>query len=119
MDTTDSILPYNHRPGTDLISKLVLTDTQVIIALSKALVPEAAEGNYVSAPMEFITNKKCDVLYAPHDPLSSFPLVLVEVQNQADNNFLACAIQYCTLTFERYNRLPIIVIFGIANVRCF
>ncbi|OAD80929.1 hypothetical protein PHYBLDRAFT_61974 [Phycomyces blakesleeanus NRRL 1555(-)] len=28
-DTTDSILPYNHRPRTDLINKLVLTDTQI------------------------------------------------------------------------------------------
>ena len=73
-----TILPYNHRPGTDLISKLVLTDTQVIIALLKALVPEAAEDSYVLVPTEFITGKKYDVLYAPSNPLSSFPPILVE-----------------------------------------
>ncbi|KAI7871955.1 uncharacterized protein EV154DRAFT_556542 [Mucor mucedo] len=59
--------------------------------------------------------KKCEVLYAPSNPLSSFPPILVEVQNKVDEKFLTRAIQYCTLTFERYNRLPIIVIFGIAN----
>lgn len=47
--------------------------------------------------------------------MSSFPSVLVEVQNQADDKFLARAIQYCTLTYERYNRLSIIVIFGIGS----
>ncbi|KAG1054441.1 hypothetical protein G6F43_003553 [Rhizopus delemar] len=114
-DTTDNILPYNHRPGTDLISKLVLNDTQVMNVLSKALVPEAAEDSYASAPTEFITGRKCDVLYAPRDPLSSFPPILVEVQNKADEKFLTRAIQYCTLTFERYNRLPILVILGVAN----
>lgn len=81
--------------------------------------PEAAEDSYVSVPTEFITGKKCDVLYAPSNPLSSFPPILVEVQNKVDEKFLTRAIQYCTLTFERYNRLPIIVIFGTANATVF
>lgn len=55
---TDRVFPYYHWPGTDLISKLVLTDKQVINMLSKALVPEMAEDSYVSAPTEFITGKK-------------------------------------------------------------
>ncbi|KAI8082497.1 uncharacterized protein B0P05DRAFT_468148, partial [Gilbertella persicaria] len=59
--------------------------------------------SYVSVPIEFINGKKCDVLYAPSNPLSSFPPILVEVQNKVDGKFLTRAIQYCTLTFERYN----------------
>lgn len=51
--------------------------------------------------------------------MSSFPPILVEVQNKVDEKFLTCAIQCCTLTFERHNRLPIIVIFGIANATVF
>ncbi|ORE22222.1 hypothetical protein BCV71DRAFT_172325, partial [Rhizopus microsporus] len=43
------------------------------------------------------------------------PAVLVEVQNQADDKFLTSSIQYCTLTYERHNKLPILVIFGIAS----
>lgn len=45
--------------------------------------------------------------------------VLVEVQNQVDDKFLTRAIQYYTLTYERYNRLPIIVIFGITSATVF
>ncbi|KAI9483767.1 MAG: hypothetical protein EXX96DRAFT_616733 [Benjaminiella poitrasii] len=52
-------------------------------------------------------------------PSVRFPPILVEVQNKVDEKFLTRAIQYCTLTFERYNRLPIIVIFGIANATVF
>ncbi|KAG1141402.1 hypothetical protein G6F37_006930 [Rhizopus arrhizus] len=67
-DDTDRVLPYNHRPGTDLISKLVLTDKQVINMLLKALVPEAAEDNYVSAPTEFITKKNAMFSMLPAIP---------------------------------------------------
>lgn len=69
LDIIDSDFPYNHRPGTNLISKLILTDTQVIIALLKTLVPEAAKDSYASVPTEFITGGKCNVLYAPPNPL--------------------------------------------------
>ena len=43
----------------------------------------------------------------------------MKVQNKVDEKFLTRTIQYCTLTFERYNRLPIIVIFGITNATVF
>ncbi|KAL4211507.1 hypothetical protein AB4K20DRAFT_1976633 [Rhizopus microsporus] len=95
---TDRVFPYYHWPGTDLISKLVLTDKQVINMLSKALVPEMAEDSY--------EKKKCDVLYTPCDPL-------------IDDIFLTHDIQYCTFTYERHNRLPIIVIFGITSAKVF
>ncbi|KAG1043524.1 hypothetical protein G6F43_011634 [Rhizopus delemar] len=115
-DDNDRLLPYHHRPGTDVISKLILTDKQVINVLSNVLVPEAAEDSYFPASTEFITGKKCDVLYAPRDPLSSFLPILIEIQNQVDDKFLTRAIHYCTLIYNRYNKLPIIVVFGIANV---
>ncbi|KAI7906750.1 uncharacterized protein BX663DRAFT_534801 [Cokeromyces recurvatus] len=76
---------------------------EVINALSNILVPEAANDSYFSAPTELITEKKCDILYAPHDPL-------------IDDKFLTRAIHYCTLVYNRYNRLPIILVFGVASV---
>lgn len=88
----------------------------MINVLSNILVPEAAEDSYFPASTEFITGKKCDVLYAPRDPLSSFLPILIEIQNQVDDKFLTRAIHYCTLIYNRYNKLPIIVVFGIANV---
>ncbi|KAI8977681.1 hypothetical protein BDF20DRAFT_800633, partial [Mycotypha africana] len=75
----------------------------VITALSKALMPAAADDSYVAVPTEFITGRKCDDLYAPSNPLSSFPPIVVEMQKKVDHKFLTRVIQYCTLTFERYN----------------
>ncbi|GAA5808633.1 hypothetical protein MFLAVUS_002025 [Mucor flavus] len=115
-DDTDRILPYNYRPGTDLISKMILTDNQVINTLMKTLVPEAAEDHYVAVPTEFINKNKCDVLYAPHNPLSTFPPVFIEVQNQVDEKFLVRAVHYSTLIYERYNKHPILLIIGVASV---
>ncbi|KAI8641165.1 hypothetical protein BD408DRAFT_433503 [Parasitella parasitica] len=114
-DYTNCALPYNYRPGTDLISKMVLTDTQTINMLIKVLVPEVAEDHYAATPTEFINKNKCDVLYTPHDPLSAFPPVLIEVQNQVDEKFLVRAIHYSTLIYERYKKRPILVIIGVAS----
>ncbi|RCH89835.1 hypothetical protein CU097_012400, partial [Rhizopus azygosporus] len=50
LDDIDRTLPYNNRPGTDLINKTVLTDNQAISMLMKALVPEVAEDHYVVTP---------------------------------------------------------------------
>ncbi|CAO3667679.1 unnamed protein product [Rhizopus stolonifer] len=107
-DNTDCVLPYNYRPGTDLISKIILTDNQTINMLMKVLVPEVAEDHYVAAPTEFINKSKCNVLYTPHDPLSTFPSVFIEVQNQVDEKFLVRAVQYRTLIYERYKKHPVL-----------
>ncbi|GAA5799980.1 hypothetical protein HPULCUR_005401 [Helicostylum pulchrum] len=114
-DNTDRVLPYNCRPGTDLISRMVLNDNQSINMLIKVLVPEVEEDHYVATPTEFINRKKCDVLYAPHNPLSTFPPVFIEVQNQVDEKFLVRAIHYSTLIYERYKKRPILVIIGVAS----
>lgn len=95
---------------------MVLIDNQVIKMLMKYLVPEAAEDLYVAAPTEFVNKNKCDVLYAPHNPLSTFPPVFIEVQNQVDEKFLVRAIHYSTLIYERYNKYPIVLVFGVASV---
>ncbi|GAA5816294.1 hypothetical protein MFLAVUS_009820 [Mucor flavus] len=96
-DNTDCALPYSYMTGTDLISKMVLTDNQAINMLIKVLVLEVAEDRYVVTPTEFINENEYDVLYAPHNPLSTFPPVFIEVQNQVDEKFLVRAVHYSTL----------------------
>jgi hypothetical protein len=82
----------------------------------KELVPDAAEETYVAAPTEFINKTKCDVLDVPQNPLSTCPPVFVEVQNQTDEKFFVRVVQYSTLIFERYNKLPILLIIGVSTV---
>ena len=65
--------------GTDLFSKMIITDIQTINMTIKAFVAEVAEDHYVATSTEFINKNKCNILYAPHDPLSTFPSVLIEV----------------------------------------
>jgi hypothetical protein len=98
--------------GTDMISKMILTINMVI----KVLVPEMAEDHYVATPTELINKNKCNVLYDRQDPLSTFPPVLTEVQNQVDEKLLVRAVHYCTLIYERYKKHPILVIIGVASV---
>lgn len=83
--------------------------------LMKVLVPEVTEDHYVATPTEFINKNKCDVLYAPHDPLSTFLPVFIEAQNQVDEKFLVRAVHYSTLIYERYKKHPILVIIEVAQ----
>lgn len=83
--------------------------------LIKVLVLEVAEDYYVATPTEFINKNKCDVLYAPHNPLSKFPPVFIEVQNQVDEKILVRTVHYSTLIYQRYKKHPILVIIGVAS----
>lgn len=83
--------------------------------ITKALLPEVARDHYVAAPTEFIDKSKCDVVYVPHDRLSTFPPILIEVQNQVDEKFLVRAIHYSTLIYERYKTHPILVVIAVAG----
>lgn len=108
------MLPLIYKPGTDLISKIVLTDQRVINAVIMSLV-EAPENTYTAAPTEFINKSKCDVLYISND-ISAFPPIIIEVQKIVDEKFIIRAIQYCTLVYQKYGKQPIIVIFGISSI---
>jgi hypothetical protein len=48
---------------------MVLTSNQIMNLLRKELVPDAAEKTNVAAPIEFINNTECDVLYVPQKRL--------------------------------------------------
>ncbi|KAI8082661.1 uncharacterized protein B0P05DRAFT_450062, partial [Gilbertella persicaria] len=61
-NVTDYLLPKEHVPGSDLISKAVSTDTRIINIISKSLV-NAPEDQYNAAPNEFLNECAYDVLY--------------------------------------------------------
>ena len=97
LDYTDDMLPFAYRPGTDLLSKMVLTDSMTVEMITRVLVPDVSEKHYVSQQTEFMNKNKCDVLYAPHDPLSIYLPIFIEVQNHVDEEFLVRAVQYSAL----------------------
>lgn len=81
---------------------MVSNDNQAIKMLIEVLVLEVEEDRYVATPTEFINKNKYDVLYAPHDPPSTFPPVFIEVQNQVDEKFLVRAVHYSTLILAAF-----------------
>lgn len=51
----------------------------VIDMIAEALLPEVSRGHYTLISTEFLNKSKCDVIYAPHNPFSNSPPILIEV----------------------------------------
>ncbi|KAL4209668.1 hypothetical protein AB4K20DRAFT_1977695 [Rhizopus microsporus] len=100
--------PFNGRllvarrvvPGSDLISKAILTDDRIINIICKSL-NNSPQDHYMAAPSEFLNKSACDVLYLPKVALSEYPPIIVEVQKNVN---------------EKYSKYPIILIIGVSTV---
>lgn len=98
----------------------MLKDERLINIIVKDLVGEhASNALYTLGRCEWANKTVSDVLYLPLTP-STFPPILVEIQNKVDENFIGRAIKYCISLKEEYGVLPIMLIFsikGFANER--
>ncbi|KAI9033847.1 hypothetical protein CLU79DRAFT_882952 [Phycomyces nitens] len=54
-----------------------------------------------------------DVVYAPRDESLGHPPIIVEVQHSVNFAFINRSIRYCTLAYQRFKTLPVLVIFCI------
>lgn len=95
-NVTDYLLPKEHVPGSDLISKAVLTDTRIISITNKSLV-NAPEDQYTTAPNEFLNKCTCDILYLPKAIASEYPPIMIEIQKDVNENYMCRAVKYSTL----------------------
>ncbi|KAI8096350.1 uncharacterized protein BX664DRAFT_382808 [Halteromyces radiatus] len=95
----DIVLPWRHRPGTDMISKLVLQENSIINVVVEYLVGTRAKDKYRTNPTEWINGTRSDVLLTCDDD-PSLPPVLIEVQH-----------------VKQYGVLPIVLIFPITSIR--
>ena len=59
---------------------------------------------------------RIDALYCPEHPSESQPLVLIEVQNVVDKNYIHRLQQYCTNIFSKYNTDPIALTFCVKSI---
>lgn len=111
----DYLLPKEYVPGSDLISKAVLTDTRIISIISKSLI-NAPEDQYTAAPNEFLNKCACDVLYLPKATVSEYPPKIIEVQNDVNEKYMGRAIKYSALVYEKYEKHPVVLIVGVSSV---
>ncbi|KAG0749666.1 hypothetical protein G6F16_004842 [Rhizopus arrhizus] len=114
-NVTDYLLPKEHVPGSDLISKVVLTDTRIINIISKSLV-NASEDQYTAAQNEFLNKCACDVLYLPKAIDSEYPPIIIEVQKDVNENYMCRAVKYSILVYEKYEKHPVVLIVGVSSV---
>ncbi|KAI9486354.1 MAG: hypothetical protein EXX96DRAFT_40301 [Benjaminiella poitrasii] len=111
----DYSLPRKFVPGTDLISKAVLTNDKVINILCKS-VNNSPQDHYMAAPSEFLDKSACDVLYLPKMALSEYSPIIVEVQKVVNEKYMSRATRYSTLVYEKYNKYPVVLIIGVSAV---
>ncbi|KAG0182697.1 hypothetical protein DFQ29_002827 [Apophysomyces sp. BC1021] len=105
-------LPQKYTPGTDLMSKWILNDTDVINIIVSNIVGLDAQNEYTTRPTEWPNFTRSDVLYHPtkQSKIKILPPVLIEVQYTANMNFYRRLIEYSLSVKKQYpSMLPIVV----------
>ncbi|KAI7847639.1 hypothetical protein BDC45DRAFT_412762, partial [Circinella umbellata] len=110
-------LPTKYKPGTDLMSKLMLDDKRINDIIVSQIIGEHASGQYVSRPTEWLDFTKSDVLYTPSTGRNSnsMPPVLVEVQYTGNIAFYRRLISYSLSVMKRYSATPVVLAIVIHN----
>ncbi|EIE81080.1 hypothetical protein RO3G_05785 [Rhizopus delemar RA 99-880] len=112
---TDYLLPEEFVPVSDLISKAVLTDDNIITIICKNI-NNSPQNHYMAASSEFLNKSACDVLYLLKVALSEYPPIIVEIQKDVNETYMACAARYSALVYEKYSKHPIIIIIGVSTI---
>ncbi|KAG0162088.1 hypothetical protein DFQ30_003871, partial [Apophysomyces sp. BC1015] len=106
-------LPPEYVPGSDIMSRTVLKHQDIADLITKELL-DAPNGTYTLADGDW-NNARSDVLYMSNLP-SSFPPVLIEVQNTINDLFLQRLVTYSLNVVKTYHALPVVLVFGINKI---
>ncbi|KAI8637098.1 hypothetical protein BD408DRAFT_486451 [Parasitella parasitica] len=109
-------LPFELRPDTDGTSKFIMNDKTVKnIIIHELLGSNISNNLYHSASTEWSDGTKSDVLYVPAEVNNDQPPILIEIQNSVDQAFMIRLIQYCTRVYERFQVLPVVLVFVVVK----
>lgn len=109
-------IPSDYCSSDDKLSKIVLSNSTVVDQIMKSLL-DVAPGTYINDNTEWSSSMRNNALYVPRLSISSsFPPVLIEVQKQVDQNFMARLITYFVNIFMRYKCYLFILVFCIDKV---
>ncbi|KAG0862805.1 hypothetical protein G6F16_012265 [Rhizopus arrhizus] len=115
-DVNNLYLPFELRPGTDVTSKFIMNDKTVKnIIIHELLGSNISNNLYHSASTEWSDGTKSDVLYVPTEVNNDQPPILIEIQNSVDQAFMIRLIQYCTRVYERFQVLPVVLVFVVVK----
>ncbi|CEI87796.1 hypothetical protein RMCBS344292_02204 [Rhizopus microsporus] len=81
-------------PGSDLISKLVLRNSDVVEMITITLIGPNAASLYLPRPTEWAGGSKSDTVYVANVSSTSLPPILIEVQHTITTEFIDRLINY-------------------------
>ncbi|KAI8878536.1 hypothetical protein K501DRAFT_297583 [Backusella circina FSU 941] len=81
-------------PGSDLISKLVLRNPDMVEMITITLIDPNAASLYLPRPTEWASGSKSDIVYAANVSSTSLPLILIEVQHTITTEFIDRLFNY-------------------------
>ncbi|KAI9490089.1 hypothetical protein BDB00DRAFT_839558 [Zychaea mexicana] len=99
-------------PGTDTTTKNLLKHPEVKDIVTKAVAGVDGDA-YIIGDSEWADGTQSDVLYAPKDESLRHAPIIVEVQHSVNFAFVNRSIRYCTLAYQRFQTLPVLVVFCI------
>jgi hypothetical protein len=102
------ILPNSLRPGTDLMSKIVVRNPIIVNIITKTLLNSQDE--YIPGESEWDDGTRSDLVLEPKTPLLHLPPIVVEFQHTVNIPFIKRAINYCLKAYNRYQNDPICLI---------
>ncbi|CEP10968.1 hypothetical protein [Parasitella parasitica] len=100
-------LPLKWKPGTDLMSKMMLSDSEIMRIVIQSLLGEDVPPDcYSVAPTDWADGSRSDMVYAS----TKSPPILVEVQYQLNQEFMLRLIKYGSNVDKRYKALPSVLV---------
>ncbi|KAI9270867.1 hypothetical protein BY458DRAFT_510006 [Sporodiniella umbellata] len=88
-DTNSFTLPWNWKPGSDLMSKLLFSDPTVVnLVVQSLLGTDIPADSYAVASNEWADGTRSDIVYAAGKPTKIEPPILIEFQNQVNHEFM-------------------------------
>ncbi|KAI9273664.1 hypothetical protein BY458DRAFT_489322 [Sporodiniella umbellata] len=106
-------LPFERRCGTDLTTKVTLNNKTIInIIVHELLGSDVPNSIYIPGSTEWPDDTRSGAIYIPKNEVTDdLPPILVEVQHQVDQRFMLRLIKYCANIYERYEVLPVVLVF--------
>ncbi|GAA5814903.1 hypothetical protein MFLAVUS_008406 [Mucor flavus] len=100
-------LPMKWKPGHDVMSKMLLSDPEIIpIIIHSLLGVDVSPDSYSVAPTECVDGSRSELVYAS----TQLPPILIEVQDQVNQKFMLSLISYASNVYRRYNELPVVLV---------
>ncbi|KAG2211049.1 hypothetical protein INT45_007703, partial [Circinella minor] len=109
-------LTNGHKPGSDLMSRLVLLKSEIINLVVSTVIGNSAVGKYRAVPTDWPNRMKSDVVYEPISCRDrELPPILLEIQHTVDMAFYLRVNEYCLQMIKQKHVPPIVVAIGINN----